>query len=76
MTSEASPFINYIEFPIFLMTAKNFYSNALQMIVDQPLELKIKTLRAHGLFMIYHVSFIVSQNNLAWRKSKEQVDSV
>ena len=41
MISEASPFINYIEFPIFLITAKNFYSNAVQMIVDQPLELKI-----------------------------------
>lgn len=59
MTSEASPFINYFEFPIFLMTAQNFYSNAVQIIVDQPLELKIQTLRAHGLFMIYHVSFIV-----------------
>ena len=41
MISEASPFINYIEFPIFLITAKNFYSNAVQMIVDQPQELKI-----------------------------------
>ena len=57
MTFEASPFINYSEFLIFLMTAKNFYSKkcGVNDTRSAEVELKIYTLRAYGLFVIHHV---------------------
>ena len=62
MTSEASPFINYSGFLIFLMTAKNFYSKKCGVndtrsaeVETDTFELKIYTLRADGLFVIHHV---------------------
>ena len=89
MTSEASPFINYSEFLIFLMTAKNFYSKKCGVndtrsaeVETDTFELKIYTLRAYGLFVIHHVlTSIRDYDTLVsatpdWRKSKEQVGRV
>lgn len=89
MTSEASPVINYSEFLIFLMTAKNFYSKKCGVndtrsaeVEKDTFELKIYTLRAYGLFVIHHVLTSIKDYDTSVsdapdsRKSKEQVSRV
>lgn len=89
MTSEASPVINYSEFLIFLMTAKNFYSKKCGVndtrsagVEKDTFELKIYTLRAYGLFVIHHVLTSIKDYDTSVsdapdsRKSKEQVGRV